>query len=74
METTVATLLLVSASVVLACVVVNYAINTALVTMNTDSLPEVDQLKEYISQYQNETDAIIRGLDSQPSPTPTPIP
>jgi hypothetical protein len=55
MEATVATLLLVTASVILACVVVTYAVNIVQVTVDTHNLPEVNRLQDYVNGLLNET-------------------
>ncbi len=44
MEATVATLLLVTASVILACVVVTYAVNIVQVTVDTDMTDDIVSL------------------------------
>lgn len=69
METAVATLLLVTAAVVLACVVVGYAVNISEQTMNTTNNPQLDQIKGLENTLLNETDifnATIPQLPSQP--------
>ena len=55
MEATVAALLLVTASVVLACVVVNYAVNIVQVTVDTHNFPEVNKLQDYVNNLLNQT-------------------
>jgi hypothetical protein len=61
MEATVAALLLVTASVVLACVVVNYAVNIFQVTIDTRSFPEVNKLQDYVNNLLNETQGAMNG-------------
>jgi hypothetical protein len=71
METTVAALLLVTASVILACVVVNYAVNIAQVSVNTHNLPEVNKLQNYVNNLLNETQSTMDGNATQiPDPSP----
>jgi hypothetical protein len=70
METTVAALLLVTASVVLACVVVDYAVNIVQVTVDTHNLPEVNKLQDYVNGLLNETQGTINGTAVQvPDPS-----
>jgi hypothetical protein len=56
MEASVATLLLVTAAVVLACVVVNYAVNTVEQVLNNHNVPELDRIKGLESNLLNQTD------------------
>ena len=62
MEATVAALLLVTASVVLACVVVNYAVNIVQVTVDTQNLPEVNKLQDYVNNLLNETQSTMNVM------------
>jgi hypothetical protein len=70
MEATVATLLLVTASVILACVVVTYAVNIVQVTVDTHNLPEVKRLQDYVNGLLNETQSTFEA--SVPRVTTTP--
>jgi uncharacterized membrane protein len=71
LETAVATLLLVTAAVVLTCVVVNYAVSTAEQTLKTNNIPQLGTLKNLENNLLNQTD-LFNGtqpqLPSQPSP------
>ena len=71
METAVATLLLITAAVVLTCVVVSYAVSTVEQTLNTSNIPQLDQLKTMTGNLLNQTD-LFNGtqpqLPSQPPP------
>ena len=71
LETAVATLLLITAAVVLTCVVVNYAVSTVEQTLNTNNIPQLDPLKNLENNLLNQTD-LFNGtqpqLPSQPSP------
>ena len=70
MEATVAALLLVTASVVLACVVVTYAVNIVQVTVDTHNFPEVNKLQDYVNNLLNETEGTINGTAVQvPDPS-----
>jgi predicted PurR-regulated permease PerM len=70
LETAVATLLLVVASVVLACVVVTYAVNTVEQTINTQNIPQLNQLKNFENSILNQTNVMDGTLPQMPSPTP----
>jgi hypothetical protein len=71
METTVTALLLVTASVVLACVAVNYAVNIVQVTVDTHNFPEVNRLQDYVNNLLNETESSTYGTVQMPQPTPS---
>jgi predicted PurR-regulated permease PerM len=70
LETAVATLLLVTASVVLACVVVTLAVTTIEQTINTQNIPQMAQLKTFENRLLNETNVMTGALQQAPSPTP----
>jgi hypothetical protein len=61
METTVAVLLLLTASVVLACVVVNYAVNIVQITLSGE-IPEVAGLKNYVNEVLNQTNSTLNEV------------
>jgi hypothetical protein len=65
LETAVATLLLITAAVVIACVVVDFAVNTVEQTLNTQNLPQLDRLKNLQNNLLNQTDNIINGTMHQ---------
>ena len=71
LETAVATLLLITAAVVLSCVVVNYAVSTMEQTLNKNNIPQLDQLKTITNNLLNQTESFNGTqpqLPSQPSP------
>jgi hypothetical protein len=70
MEATVATLLLVTASVILACVVVTYAVNIVQVSVDTQNMGPVNDLKVYVDSLLNETKGTLN--DSEPQVTTPP--
>jgi hypothetical protein len=70
MEATVATLLLVTASVILACVVVTYAVNIVQVTVDTHNLPEVNKLQDYVNGLLNETQSTFEASEPQVTTPP----
>ena len=70
METAVATLLLVVASVVLACTVITYAVATIEQSVNTQNVGELGSLQKSVNIWLNDTGI---GNVTQPQlPTPTP--
>jgi hypothetical protein len=72
METTVAALLLVTASVILACVAVNYAVSIVQVTVDNHNMPKVNKLQDYVNNLLNEAQSSINGTVAQvPEPPPT---
>ncbi len=70
METTVATLLLVTASVVLACIVVNYAIGIVQVTINPPA-EQLNPLQNYITNKLNQTNSMFNEFTPE---LPTDLP
>ncbi len=64
METAVATLLLITAAVVLACVVVGYAVSTMEQTLNTNNIPQLVPLKNLENSLLNQTD-LFNGTQPQ---------
>ena len=64
MQTTVATLLFVTSAVVLACVVVNYAVEACEQTLDTESLPQFDRIRALEDNLLNQTDTLINDLES----------
>ncbi len=72
METTVATLLLVASAVILACVVVNYAVAITEQTMNNPNIPELGRLKEFQNNLLNQTDTLFNSTMPQSPSEPAP--
>ncbi len=72
METSVATLLLITSTVILACVVVDYAVNIIQVTLNTQNIPQLGRIKNIESSILNQTDSLFNQtqpqLPNQPPP------
>jgi len=70
MEATGAALLLVTASVVFACVVIGYAVNIAQATMTSDDFSEqLSPLQDYIYNVLNQTNNALDGsIGSTPIP------
>ena len=72
METAVATLLLVTAAVVLASVVIGYGITAIQQTMNTQDNPQLSQLKSLESSLMNQTADLSNATLPQASGDPSP--
>jgi hypothetical protein len=71
LETTVATLLLVTSTIVLACVVVNYAVSVLEQTLNTENIPELDRIRSIQDSILNQTDRLYNStLPSLPTDPP----
>ena len=71
METAVASLLLITASVVLACVVVDYAVSALQNTINTTNIPQLDRLRNIENSLLNQTNnynGTQLQLPSEPPP------
>ena len=64
LETAVATLLLITAAVVLTCVVVTYAVNTVEQTLNTNNIPQFAPLKNLENNLLNQT-GLFNGTQPQ---------
>jgi hypothetical protein len=59
MDTVVASLLLVVSATLLACVIVNYAINIVENTLQMTDIPEIDRIREIQEYLYNQTDSVI---------------
>lgn len=70
MQTTVATLLLVTSAVIIACVVVSYTVNIVEQTLQNQNIPEFARLKELQNYLLNETYGVYNQTDPQlPDPS-----
>lgn len=72
LETAVASLLLVVAAVMLACVVVDYAVVTVQQTMNTQNIPELNGLKNIENNLLNQTSILNESLPQLSTSSPSP--
>ena len=73
MQTTVASLILVVSAVVIAGIVVDYAVNVVQATLQTTNLPQLDQLRAIQSDILNQTNDLLYGNMTQtPSPSGAP--
>ncbi len=64
MQTTIATLLFVTSAVILACVVVDYAIVIFEQTLDTDNSPQIDRVREIEDMVLNQTDNLVNHMNS----------
>jgi hypothetical protein len=72
LETTVATLLLITSTVILACVVVDYAVSVIQQTLNTENIPQLGRIRNIESSILNQTDSFFN--QTQPEPPNQPLP
>ena len=64
MQTTLATLLFVTAAVLLACVVVNYTVAIFEQTIDTENSPQIEKIHELETMIMDQTDTLIYNVDS----------
>jgi hypothetical protein len=64
MQTTVATLMFVTSAVILACVVVDYAVVTFEQTLDTEDMPQIDRIQKMEDMILNQTDNVFSELES----------
>jgi hypothetical protein len=73
MQTTLATLLFVTAAVLLACVVVNYTVAIFEQTLDTENSPQIEKIHELEAIILNETDNLINNVESLNQTSPQQI-
>jgi hypothetical protein len=64
MQTTVATLLFVTSAVILACVVVDYAVVICEQTLDTEDAPQIDRIRKMEDMVLNQTDSLFNEIES----------
>jgi len=64
MQTTVATLLFVTSAVILACVVVDYAVVIFEQTLDTEDMPQIDRIRTLENIILNQTDNLINEIEA----------
>ena len=64
MQITVATLLFVTSAVILACVVVEFAVVTFEKTLDTEDSPQIDRIRAIENMLLNQTDNLFDELES----------
>ncbi len=72
MQTTVATLLLITSAVVLTCVVIDYAVSVVQTTLQTDNIPQLDRIRNMQNTVLNQTDSLFNQTLPQPQDSQTP--
>jgi hypothetical protein len=71
MQTSIATLLLLTTGVVLACIVVNYAVSITEQALNTENIPQLDRIKNLENNVLDQTDHLFNETQPQlPSQPP----
>lgn len=73
MQTTLATLLFVTAAVLLACVVVNYTVAIFEQTLDTENSPQIEKIHELEGIIMNQTDNLINNVESLNQTSPQQI-
>ena len=72
MQSTVATLLLITSAVILTCVVVDYAVGIVQQTLNTENIPQLARIRAIENGILNQTDSFFNQtspeLPTQQSP------
>jgi hypothetical protein len=64
MQTTVATLLFVTSAVILACIVVEYAVVAFEQTLDTEDSPQIDRIRKIENMLLNQTDNLSNEIES----------
>jgi len=64
MQSTVATLLFVTSAVILACVVVEYAVVTFEQTLEAEDVPQIDRIRKMENMILNQTDNLFNEIES----------
>jgi hypothetical protein len=72
LQTSVAALLLLTTGIILACVVVNYAVTIVEQTLNTENIPQLDHIKSLENNVLNQTDKLFNETQSQLPDQPSP--
>jgi len=63
MQTTVATLMFVTSAVLLACIVINYAVVIFEQTLETENSPQIDRIRNLENMVLNQTDNLINEIE-----------
>ena len=69
MQTTIATVLLITASVMLTCVVIDYAVSVMQTTLQTTNIPQLDRLRSIQNSLLNQTDSLWNQTQALPQNT-----
>jgi len=63
MQTNVAPLLFVTSGVILACIVLEFAVVTCEQTLDTEDAPQIDRIRKMESMLLNQTDNIFTEIE-----------
>jgi hypothetical protein len=74
LQGSVATLLLVTASVMLTCVVIDYAVGVVQTTLQNPNIPQLNRLRDIQGSILNQTDYLYNHMMLNPQETPNPTP
>jgi hypothetical protein len=72
LQTSVASLILVVSAVVIACLVVDYAVNVVEATLQTTNIPQLQRIKDLQRSLLNETDSLFNSTFPVPAELPVP--
>jgi hypothetical protein len=72
MQTTVATILLITSAVILTCIVIDYAVVVVQQTLQTTNIPQLDHLRDIQSSILNQTDSLFNQTEPLPSSSSQP--
>ena len=64
MQTSVVALLFVTSSVLLACVVINYAVEITEQTIDTEDSPHIDRIRELEDMLVDQTDNLFEEIET----------
>jgi ABC-type uncharacterized transport system YnjBCD permease subunit len=65
MQTSVSTLLILVSAVLLACVVIDYAVVTVEQTLQTTNIPQIDQIRKLEHAISNQTNNVLNQTQPQ---------
>ena len=65
MQASVATLLLVTAAVVMVCVVVSYSVTVMEQSLNMETNPQIENIKNLANELLNQTGQMLNGTQPQ---------
>jgi predicted PurR-regulated permease PerM len=64
MQTSVVALLFVTSAVILACIVVEFAVATFEQTLDTEDAPQIDRIRKMENMILNQTDNLFNEIES----------
>jgi len=73
MQSTLSSLLLITSTVVFACIVINYAAGIAQTTLQTANLPGLERLRNLQNNVLNQTNLLLNATSLSPEGSPIPI-